>query len=470
MSAAQPRREPDLEAMRRIFNPRGVAIIGASATPGKIGYSVVENLLAGGYQGHIYPINPSASEILGLRVYRSIAEVPDDADVGVVAIPAAAVPALMAEARAKGLAGLVVTSSGFAETGNVALQQELVAQARAHKVRVIGPNTYGYYYTPASLCATFCTPYTERGGVALMSQSGGVGMAILGYSRSRRMGVSAIVGMGNKSDVNEADLLAFFGEDPNTGVIAMHMEDLKDGRGFFEMAQTVARRKPVVVLKAGRTASGARAAASHTAALAGQDAVYEAAFAQSGVIRAYTLEELLDWARALEMLPDPVGEEVVIVTGAGGLGVLLADACEQYGLRLMAMPPDLDEAFRRYIPPFGAAGNPVDITGGEPPDTYYNVIRMALREPRIHALIVGYWHTIITRPLAFAEVTAKAVEEAAADGIRKPVVAALAGDVEVEEAARYLEARGIPAYPYAAEKAVAALAARYRFWRNRSRT
>ena len=468
MQHSRRTQEPDLEAMRRIFAPRGVAVIGASATPGKIGYSAVENLIAGGYKGNIYPINPGASEILGLRVYKSIAEAPDDVDVGIVAIPAPAVPNLLAEAGAKSVAGLVVTSSGFAETGNVELQQELATQAREHKVRIIGPNTYGYYYTPASLCATFCTPYTERGGVALMSQSGGVGMAILGYSRSRQMGVSAIVGMGNKCDINETDLLSFFGEDPNTSVVAMHMEDLKDGRSFFDTVQSVARRKPVVVLKAGRTSSGARAAASHTAALAGQDAVYDAAFAQTGVIRAHTLEELLDWSRALQLLPDPQGEDVVIVTGAGGLGVLLADACEDYGLRLMSMPSDLDKAFREYIPPFGAAGNPVDITGGEPPETYYNVIRMALKEPRIHSLVIGYWHTVITPPMVFAEVMGRAVEEAAAEGIRKPVVAALAGDVEVETAARYLEARGVPAYPYAAEKAVAALGAKYRFWRNRT--
>jgi acyl-CoA synthetase (NDP forming) len=377
------------------------------------------------------------------------------------------VPNLIPEVSEHRIAGMVVISSGFAEIGNADLQQRLQTAAQEYNVRVIGPNTYGYYYTPLNLCATFCTPYTERGGVALVSQSGGVGMAILGYSRSRRMGVSAIIGLGNKSDVNEEDLLTFFGSDPNTSVIAIHMEDLKNGRGFMRAAAEVAGKKPVVVLKAGRTSLGARAAASHTAALAGQDAVYDAAFNQSGVIRAHTLEELLDWARALQMLPDPQGENLVIVTGAGGLGVLLADACYDYNLQLMTIPDDLDEAFKQYIPPFGASGNPIDITGGEPPETYANVIRMSLKEPRIHSLIVGYWHTIITPPLVFAEVLAKAVEAAAAEGIRKPVVAALAGDVEVEEAARYLEERGIPAYPYAPEKAVAALAAKYRFWRGK---
>ena len=454
------------EQMQRLFKPRAVAVVGASATPGKLGYAIVQNLRDGGFPGNVYPVNPGAKEILGLPCFASVDVLPADTDVAVVSIPAAGVGGLVPSAGARGIGALVVISSGFAETGQRQLQQDLVALARRHRVRVLGPNIYGYYYTHSALCATFCTPYTERGGVALVSQSGGVGMAILGYSRSRRMGVSAIVGLGNKSDVDEDDLLEFFGQDPNTEVVAIHMEDLKDGRAFFEAAKGVSRRKPIVVLKAGRTAAGAKAAASHTAALAGEDAVYEAALAQSGVIRARTLEELLDWSRALQMLPAPRGENVVIITGAGGLGVLLADACSDRRLRLMAIPPDLDAEFKRYIPPFGASGNPIDITGGEPPDTYRRALLTGLDDQRVHALIVGYWHTIITPPLVFAKVLAEAVEEGRSRGIRKPVVAALAGDTEVEEAARYLEDRGIPAYPYAAEKAVDALAAKYRWWRS----
>ena len=454
------------EEMTRLFKPRAVAVIGASATPGKLGYAIVDNLKNGGFQGGIYPVNPGATEVLGLRCYRSIDDLPGDTDVAVVSIPAAGVAGLIPNAAAKGIAALVVISSGFAETGQVKLQEDLTAAARKYGVRILGPNIYGYYYTHARLCATFCTPYGERGGVALVSQSGGVGMAILGYSRSRRMGVSAIVGLGNKSDIDEDDLLEFFGRDPNTEVIAIHMEDLKDGRGFFRAAQRVSRQKPIVVLKAGRTSAGARAAASHTAALAGEDRVYDAALAQAGVVRARTLEELLDWSRALQMLPDPRGEDVVIITGAGGLGVLLADACSDRGLRLMSLPPDLDAAFKKVIPPFGAAGNPIDITGGEPPEPYRQALLIGLNDPRVSAVIAGYWHTIITPPLVFAKVMAGAVEDAKARGIRKPVVAALAGDTEVEEAARYLEDRGIPAYPYAAEKAVDALAAKYRWWRH----
>ena len=245
-------------------------------------------------------------------------------------------------------------------------------------------------------------------------------MAIIGFSRSAKMGVSAIVGLGNKSDIDEDDLLTFFEQDDNTQIIAQHCEDLKDGRAFAEVAKRVSKKKPIVVLKAGRTSMGARAASSHTGALAGNDKIYEDVFNQSGVIRARSLRDLLEFARGIPVLPTPKGENVVIITGAGGSGVLLSDACVDNGLSLMAMPPDLDAAFRKFIPPFGAAGNPVDITGGEPPTTYQNTVRLGLEDPRIHALILGYWHTIITPPMVFARLMVEVVAEMRAQGIEKP--------------------------------------------------
>ena len=243
----------------------------------------------------------------------------------------------------------------------------------------MGPNIYGFYYTWKNLCATFCTAYDVKGHAALSSQSGGIGMAIIGFSRSAKMGVSAIVGLGNKSDIDEDDLLTFFEQDDNTHIIVQHCEDLKDGRAFAEVAKRVSKKKPVVMLKAGRTSMGARAASSHTGALAGNDKIYEDVLKQSGVIRAKALRDMLEMARAIPKLPTPKGENVLIITGAGGSGVLLSDACVLNGLNLMAMPPDLDAAFRKFIPPFGAAGNPVDITGGEPPKTYQNTVRLGSR-------------------------------------------------------------------------------------------
>jgi acetyl coenzyme A synthetase (ADP forming)-like protein len=454
-----------LSAMQRIMNPRAVAVIGASAEDGKIGNSVMKNLINGGYQGAIYPIHPKATEILGRKAYPSVLDVAEAIDVAVFAIPAKFCAAAMDEVGRKNIPGAVMIPSGFAEVGEHALQEELVNVARQHNVRVMGPNIYGFYYTPQNLCATFCTPYDVKGKVALSSQSGGVGMSIIGFSRTTRMGVSAIVGLGNKSDLDEDDLLTYFEQDDNTQVIAMHCEDLKDGRSFAEVASRVSRKKPVIMLKAGRTALGARAAASHTGALAGNDKIYDDVLRQCGVIRAKSLNDLLQFARGMQVLPNPKGENIVIITGAGGSGVLLSDACVDNGLSLMKMPPDLDQAFRKFIPPFGAAGNPVDITGGEPPTTYANTIRYALGEPRIHSLILGYWHTIITPPMVFAKLCAEVVQEARDKGVDKPVVASLVGDVQVEEASEYLYERGIVAYPYTTELPVAVLGAKYKWAR-----
>ncbi|MGK3202261.1 acetate--CoA ligase family protein [Amycolatopsis sp. MEPSY49] len=467
-AAKEPHRftqEEILASMNRIMKPASIAVIGASAEAGKIGNSVMKNLVNGGYAGEIHPINPKATEILDRKAYASIADVPGDVDVAVFAIPAKFVPAALEEVGRKGAAGAILIPSGFGETGNIELQDEVVAIARKHGVRILGPNIYGYYYTPENLSATFCTPYDVKGGVALSSQSGGIGMAILGFSRSAKMGVSSIVGVGNKADIDEDDLLTFFEQDDNTQLVAMHLEDLKDGRSFAETAKRVSKRKPVVVLKAGRTSQGAKAASSHTGALAGDDKVYDDILRQSGVIRAPGLNDMLEYARGIPLLPTPQGENVVIITGAGGSGVLLSDACVDNGLSLMEIPPDLDTAFRKFIPPFGAAGNPVDITGGEPPSTYRNTIALGLEDDRIHALILGYWHTIVTPPMVFAELVSEVVEQYRAKGIHKPVVASLSGDVEVEEASDYLYDHGVVAYPYTTEKPVAVLGAKYRWAR-----
>lgn len=461
----QHSREEIVAAMNRIMRPKAVAVIGASAEAGKIGNSVMKNLIDGGYKGEIYPVHPKAGEILGYKAYRSVKDIPGEVDTAVFAIPAKFVAGALRECGEKKIPGAVLIPSGFAEAGEPELQEEIVAIGQEYGIRLMGPNIYGFYYTPENLCATFCTPFDVKGSAALSSQSGGIGMAIIGFSRSAKMGVSAIVGLGNKSDIDEDDLLCFFEQDDNTKIIAQHLEDLKDGRAFAEAAKRVSKVKPVVVLKAGRTSAGAKAASSHTGALAGNDKIYDDVFNQSGVIRAKSLRQLLDFARGVPVLPTPKGENVVIITGAGGSGVLLSDACVDNKLSLMAMPEDLDAAFRKFIPPFGAAGNPVDITGGEPPATYQNTVKLGLEDERIHALILGYWHTIVTPPMVFAKLMVEVKEEMKAKGIEKPMVASLAGDVEVEEAAEYLYAHGIPAYAYSTELPVEVLGAKYRWAR-----
>lgn len=464
----RPAPRPDAEivaAMNRIMMPKAVAVIGASAEDGKIGNSVMKNLINGGYKGEIYPIHPKAADILGHKAYKSVKDVPGVIDVAVFAIPAKFVAGALAECGEKKIPGAVLIPSGFAEAGAPELQAEIVEVGKKYDIRMMGPNIYGFYYTPANLCATFCTAYDVKGTVALSSQSGGIGMAIIGFSRSAKMGVSAIVGLGNKSDIDEDDLLAFFEQDKNTNIIAMHCEDLKDGRAFANAAKRVSKKKPVVVLKGGRTSAGAKAASSHTGALAGNDKIYEDVLKQSGVIRANSLRQLLEFARGIPVLPTPKGENVLIITGAGGSGVLLSDSVVDNGLSLMAMPDDLDKAFRKFIPPFGASGNPVDITGGEPPITYVNTVKLGLTDDRIHSLILGYWHTIVTPPMVFARNMVEIKNEMKAKGFEKPMVASLAGDVEVEEAAEYLYQNGIPSYAYSTELPVELLAAKYKWAR-----
>jgi acetyl coenzyme A synthetase (ADP forming)-like protein len=457
--------EEIVTAMNRIMRPKAVAVIGASAESGKIGNSVMKNLINGGYRGEIYPIHPKADEILGYKAYKSVRDVEDAIDTAVFAIPAKFVAQALIECGEKKIPGAILIPSGFAEAGEPALQDEIVEIGRKYNIRLMGPNIYGFYYTPENLCATFCTAYDVKGSAALSSQSGGIGMAIIGFSRSAKMGVSAIVGLGNKSDIDEDDLLAFFEQDDNTKIIAQHCEDLKDGRAFAEAAKRVSKKKPVIVLKAGRTSAGAKAAASHTGALAGNDKIYEDVLKQSGVVRARSLRQLLEFARGVPVLPTPKGENILIITGAGGSGVLLSDSVVDNDLSLMTMLPDLDEAFKKFIPPFGASGNPVDITGGEPPKTYQNTVKLGLEDDRIHALILGYWHTIVTPPMVFARLMVEVVEEMKAKGKVKPVVASLAGDVEVEEASQYLYDHGIPAYAYSTELPVEVLGAKYKWAR-----
>lgn len=454
-----------LDVLKRMFNPNAIAVIGASREPGKVGYSVVKNIVEGGFKGRVFPVNPRADEIFGIRCYHDIGAIPDTIDVAILCVPARIIPRIIEELGKHHVPVAVIISSGFAEVGKDELHQQLTDVAQRAQVRVLGPNIFGYYYTPQDLCATFCIPYTKKGSIALTCQSGGVGMGIIGYTRSHEIGVSAIVGLGNKADLDESDFLEFFAQDNATRVIALHMEGLTDGERFLQIAKRVSKEKPIIALKVGRTADGARAAVSHTASLAGDDRLYDAAFKQSGVLRARTLEELFDWAKVLAKLPPPNGDNVVIHTGAGGLGVILSDACYDHELKLMEIPQDLEEQLRKYIPPFGSFRNPVDITGASPPITYEETARLLMNDDRVDSIIFGYWETVITPPMVFATALARVIDEARHRGISKPVVASLSGDSEIETAARYLEKEGIPSYPYAPEKAVAALSALYKWTR-----
>lgn len=455
-----------LTALNRILRPTSIAVVGASSREGEIGNSVMQNLLAGGFGGDIHPVNSETHEILGRKAFPSISEVPGDVDVVVLAVSAESVPIALDEAGAKGAAGAILIPPGFGAAGTREPQHEAVTVARKHGMRLLGPNVHGCYYTQANLSVTLGNPRDARAGVALTSESGSTGVTILGFNRSNQMGVSALVGVGETADIDEGDLLAFLAHDDSIGLIALHLEEFTDGRNFAETAKRVSQQKPVVLLKTGRADEGGRAVASRIGALAVHDEVCDDILRQCGVIRARDFNEMLEYARGVPLLPAPKGENVVVITGASGSGALLSNACADNELSLMEVPQDLDEAFRARIPPFGAAGNPIDITGCAQPETYRNTIGLGLADERVHALVLGYRHTIAIPPMMFARLVVEIVEEYLARGVHKPVVASLAGDLEAEEASSYLYERGVVAYPRTTEKPVDVLGAKYRWARS----
>lgn len=432
--------------MDGFFLPHSVAVIGASRKPGKIGHTIVKNLKEYGFKGEIYPINPKADEIEGLKAYPSVLDVPGTIDLAIVAVPAHIVPTVMEEIGKKGIKHAVIISSGFREVGNVELEERVMEIARRYGVRVVGPNVFGVVYTPARLNATFGPTDVKPGSIALISQSGALGIALMGWTQERDIGLSAIVSVGNKADVAEEDLLPFFERDPHTKVVVIYMEGVKDGRRFMDAARRF--RKPLVIVKAGRSERGKKAVSSHTGSLAGSDRVYEGVFRQVGAIRARSVEEAFVFARALSMQDPPMGENVVIITNGGGIGVLATDRAEERGIHLYS-GPDL-VAFKHAMPAFGSWRNPVDITGMADEDMYAKALRIALQNENIHGIILLYCQTAVCDAKKLAESVVSVY------GGEKPIVAGFVGGKESSEAIEYLNRHGIPAYD-APEKAVDAM-------------
>lgn len=452
--------------LKYLFSPSSIAVIGASRKPGKIGYAIVKNLLEYGFKGKIYPVNPAASEILGLKAYKSVLEIPDEVDMVVISIPAEKVLQAIDEAGRKGVKVAVVITSGFSEVGNVDLERRMVELAHKYGMRVLGPNIFGIAYTPVNMNATFGPKDILKGGIAFITQSGALGIALMGWTLLEEIGLSAIVSMGNMADLDVAEVSQYLADDPNTKVITIYLEGLKEGTGktFIKLMREVTRKKPVIILKAGRSERGAAAAASHTGSLAGADIIYDAAFRQSGILRAITIEEMFDWARAFALQPLPKGENVVIITNGGGAGVMATDACADYGVNLYIPPGDLKEEFRKCMPWFGSPKNPVDLTGMAVEDNYYKALKVAYSDERIHSIIILYCRTAILDPMSLAKVIVQAYKEARSEGIEKPTVVCMIGGMDVYNAMRYLNREGIPAYPIP-ERAVASLGALYKYKR-----
>jgi acetyl coenzyme A synthetase (ADP forming)-like protein len=470
-AAAAHARAAAAESVRAVLSPRSVAVIGASRKPDSIGAAVVANLRRAGFTGAVYPVNPAAAEIQGLRAYSRVGTIGRPVDLAVVVVPADAVEAMAEECAAAGVRGIVVISAGFAEVSarGRAAQDRLVEIVRGSGMRMIGPNCMGILNTdPAiSLNATFAPHWPPAGNVGVLTQSGALGLAVLDHVRRLDLGISSFVSVGNKADVSSNDLLSYWAEDSRTGVVVLYLESFGNPRRFARIAPEVARRKPIVAVKSGRSAAGTRAAASHSAALASPDVAVDALFTQAGVIRANTLEELFDVAALLSTQPPPPGPRIGTVTNAGGPGILLADACEARALELPTLGSQTLAALRTFLPPQASLANPVDMIASASPEQYARAIETVGADPQIDALVVIYVPPTVTDPDAIAQAIARGAGRVPP---HKPLVVVF---MSSERAPRVLNEgpRGrLPTYGFP-ENAAAALAAaeRYRRWRERPR-
>ena len=433
-------------SLQPFFEPRSVAVVGASRRRGSIGGELFRNILEGDFAGAAYPVNRDGEPVAGVRAYRSMTEIPETVDVAVISLPGAAVVQAAEEALKAGTRALVVISAGFAEIGSegVERQEQLLALVRSHGARLIGPNCLGIAVAGPSLNATFAARSAPAGNIGFSSQSGALGVALLEAAESRGLGLSAFVSIGNKADVSTNDLLEWWEDDEATSLVLMYVESFGNPRRFGRLARRVARRKAILALKSGTSSAGARAASSHTAALAGSEAAVDALFHHAGVIRAASLEELVDVAALLSTQPEPLGRSVAILTNAGGLGILCADACEAAGLELARLGAETAQALAELLPGEASVANPVDMLGGATASTYAAVVPHVLADPRVDAVIVLFAPTVA----ATAEAVALEVEAAARDAdAGKPVLAVIMAAEGIPEPLRAL-GRHVASFSY----------------------
>lgn len=465
MSPETPETPSPLASLDPLLRPRVVAVVGASRRPGTIGYELFRNVVASGFTGVVYPVNASGEPIQAVRSYRSVSEVPEAVDLAVLAVPAAGVLAVVDDCAAAGVKALVVVSAGFKEVGGAgaALEAELTRRVRAAGMRMVGPNCLGLINLDPQvrLNATFSPALSPPGSVAFLSQSGALGVAILDYSRDLGLGLSSFVSIGNKADVSSNDLLEYWERDPLTDVVLMYLESFGNPRKFSAIARRLARVKPIVAVKSGRSQTGRRAATSHTGALAGVDIAVDALFAQAGVIRTDTIEELFNTAMVLANQPLPRGPRVAILTNAGGPGILAADACEHRGLQLPDLSPHVEAALREHLPAEASVRNPVDTTAGTPAAAYGEAARLMLADPAVDALIAIFVPPLVTSVDDIADELSVVAEVG-----EKPVVACFMGAHGVLSGRESLRRHRIPsfAFPEAAVQALARIV-RYAEWR-----
>ena len=441
-------------SLTEFFNPNSVAVIGASTDPRKLGYSVLENLIEGGYatQGKIFPINLTATEILSVPAYPTVQDVHGPIDLAVIVIPYPYVPDALRTCGEKGIPAVIVISAGFREAGREGVERELelIDITRHYGIRLIGPNCLGVIDTYTPLNASFSAGTPPKGPMAFMSQSGALGTAVLDISLAGRLGLSKFVSLGNKADVDEIDLLNAWCDDPHTQVIMIYSEGMANGQEFISTARRVTAKKPVVAIKSGVTQSGSRAVSSHTGSLAGSEQAYHAAFNQAGVLRAESMQSLFDIALALGYQPLLQGDRIAIITNAGGPGILATDALERSGLSLARFENETISSLGLHLPDAASAANPVDVLGDARADRYQFALEIVVADPNVDGLLV------VLTPQAMTEIdaTAEAVGRLS-KSLDKPIITSFMGEAQVESGIDLLESFGVPNYPFPERAALA---------------
>jgi acetyltransferase len=430
------------DVLNGLIRPQNVAIIGASATPGKIGHTVVLNLIQGGYQGGIYPVNPDSEEILGKKVYKSVKDIPGPVDAAIITIPAKYVSPVIDECGQKGVKGLIVITSGFSEVGRKDLEDDMVQKAHKYGMCVLGPNIVGSLSNADKFNGSFAPFLPLPGKSSMVTQSGALLIAIDAASFTRRVGFEKLISIGNMCDVDFADLVAWLDSDPATYCISLYVEGLKNGRAFIEAGKKAT--KPIIALKSGVSTHGAAAAASHTGSLAGAAKIYSAAFQQAGVIQAENLNDLFNRTQVLSLQPPMKGENMLILTNGGGVGVLATDAAEKFGIPLKFAPEDVQAQLKKHMPDYGSAKNPVDMTGMAGNEWFRETTQFSFAHPWVDGLCVLYCETAMTDPQGIAESIKAGID---ATGIKdKPVTVSFVGGERSDKAMRWLVENGIPAY------------------------
>ena len=435
-----------LSILEKFLRPKSVAVIGASRTPGAVGHEIVRNLIRSGYPGQIYPVNPKADKILDLKCYKKIGEVEDEVDLAIIAVPAKIVPQVAEEAGEKGVKCLIVVSAGFKEVGVEGAEREkhLLEICRKYGMRMLGPNCLGLINTSTPINASFAKQNPIKGDIAFFSQSGALCTAILDWAERENIGFSNLISLGNMTDTDETDFIELLANDKNTKAILIYIEGIKDGKRFLEVAPKVSKIKPIIVFKAGASAAGARAAASHTGSMAGSMVAYREAFRRSGVLTVDSLEDLFNLGLTLASQPTPEGRSIAILTNAGGPSIVAADAVSKRNLNLAWLSPTTIERLRSKLPVEASWINPVDVLGDALADRYAFALETLLKDYSVHAVIVILTPQAMTQPLE----TAKKIIEMRSKFPNKPILPVFMGGESVREAVELLARAGIPNFEY----------------------